>query len=348
MGPGAYLRAAREAAGWSLEQAAQQLKLAPRQVKALEEEDFAQLPGRTFARGFVRNYARLLHLDADELLAQLPDPTRAPGLGAPALHSTSTMMGELPTSESTKPSFARWLIPLALIGCIVAAASYEWYRGGLSIPGERVARTGQTGERTAVDIASQPSAVAVPQPRQQLAPPPGAAPTAQSGAGIASQIAGTSLPNPFVTGAGPTDGSTAAPAAEPTRPSGASETVAAVTPPAPTSGQQSAAPSVAQASVATAAQSGAATPPAATPAVSAVNAPLVLKYRGPSWTEIKDRNGQVLIARLVAANSMQPIDGTPPFHVVLGNARVVNLAYRGKSIDLSRYTRQNVARLTLR
>ena len=52
MGPGARLKAAREDAGLSVDQVAQQLKLAPRQVRALEEEDFAQLPGRTFARGF--------------------------------------------------------------------------------------------------------------------------------------------------------------------------------------------------------------------------------------------------------------------------------------------------------
>ena len=31
---------------------------------------FGELPGRTFSRGFVRNYARLLHLDAQDLLAR--------------------------------------------------------------------------------------------------------------------------------------------------------------------------------------------------------------------------------------------------------------------------------------
>jgi cytoskeleton protein RodZ len=72
-GPGARLRGAREAAGLSLDQVAQQLKLAPRQVKALEDENFAELPGRTFSRGFVRNYARLLNLDPEDLLLHLPD-----------------------------------------------------------------------------------------------------------------------------------------------------------------------------------------------------------------------------------------------------------------------------------
>src|SRR6266516_1091100 len=97
-GPGARLKAEREAAGLSLDQVAQQLKLAPRQVRALEDEDFGKLPGRTFARGFVRNYARLLNLDGDNLLSMLPDAAHAPALGSPALQSTGTTMAELPTA----------------------------------------------------------------------------------------------------------------------------------------------------------------------------------------------------------------------------------------------------------
>ena len=69
---GAWLRSAREAAGLSEDAVAQQLKLAPRQVRAIEEDDYARLPGRTFVRGFVRNYARLVHLDPDAVVAALP------------------------------------------------------------------------------------------------------------------------------------------------------------------------------------------------------------------------------------------------------------------------------------
>ena len=37
--------------------------VAPRQVRAIEEDDYGRLPGRTFVRVFVRNYARLVTLD---------------------------------------------------------------------------------------------------------------------------------------------------------------------------------------------------------------------------------------------------------------------------------------------
>ncbi|WP_291994026.1 RodZ domain-containing protein [Candidatus Accumulibacter sp. ACC003] len=68
---GQQLRAAREARNLSVADAAQSLKLGPKQVVALESEDWSSLPGNTMIRGFVRNYARLLNLDADALMRGL-------------------------------------------------------------------------------------------------------------------------------------------------------------------------------------------------------------------------------------------------------------------------------------
>ena len=293
VGPGARLKAARETAGLSLDQAAQQLKLAPRQVKALEDEDFAHLPGRTFTRGFVRNYARLLNLAAEDLLALMPDASHAPALNAPTLQSTGTMIAELPSRENGKPGLARWLIPLVLVACVVAAAGYEWYRGGLANPGETArAQKGGTTSLVAPPVAT--SSTSLPNPLAE-APKLEPAPTSSV------QPVQASMP--------------AAVAASPPE-----TLLAAATTPAPADAQ---------------------TAPAAAPA------PLQLVYNGPSWTDIRDRDGQVLIARLVAAGSEQAIRGAPPFDIVIGNAAVVTLTYRGKPVDLTRYTRQNVARLRL-
>ncbi|MBK7954500.1 MAG: helix-turn-helix domain-containing protein [Candidatus Accumulibacter sp.] len=70
-GVGQMLRAAREARNMSVTEAAQSLKLGPRQVEAIEAEDWASLPGNTMIRGFVRNYARVLGIDADLLMRGL-------------------------------------------------------------------------------------------------------------------------------------------------------------------------------------------------------------------------------------------------------------------------------------
>lgn len=68
---GEQLRLAREARGLEVADIAQTLKLGPRQVEALECGDWHGLPGQTFIRGFVRNYARLVQIDPAPLMAQL-------------------------------------------------------------------------------------------------------------------------------------------------------------------------------------------------------------------------------------------------------------------------------------
>jgi len=122
---GALLRAGREAAGLSIATVAQQLKLAPRQVMAIEDSDFAGLPGRTFVRGFVRNYARLLRLDPDVVLNALPEAIAPATHDNPSLAATPRPMGEMPAETHVRPSAARWAIPVALVAVVTVAAVYE-------------------------------------------------------------------------------------------------------------------------------------------------------------------------------------------------------------------------------
>ena len=66
---GQLLIAARERWNLSAADLARQLRLALRQVQALEENRFEALPGNTFVRGFIRNYARVVQTDAEVFLA---------------------------------------------------------------------------------------------------------------------------------------------------------------------------------------------------------------------------------------------------------------------------------------
>jgi cytoskeleton protein RodZ len=66
--PGKLLAAAREGKGLSVADVARSLRLSVRQIEAIEGDDFDKLPGKTFLRGFVRNYAKLLQLDPEPLL----------------------------------------------------------------------------------------------------------------------------------------------------------------------------------------------------------------------------------------------------------------------------------------
>ena len=76
-GPGARLRAAREAAGLGIGEVAEQLHLLRYFVQALEQDEYGRLRGDTFVRGYLRNYARLLGIDADEVLSRLRVATPA-------------------------------------------------------------------------------------------------------------------------------------------------------------------------------------------------------------------------------------------------------------------------------
>jgi cytoskeleton protein RodZ len=69
--PGIQLRAQREAYGWTVEQVAAELNMAPRQIAAIEADNYAALPGMPITRGFIRAYAKLLRIDAAPLLVTL-------------------------------------------------------------------------------------------------------------------------------------------------------------------------------------------------------------------------------------------------------------------------------------
>ena len=315
---GAMLREARAAAGLGIDAAAQQLKLAPRQVRALEEGDFASLPGRTFVRGFVRNYARLLHLDADTVLAALPAAAAGPALEAPTLHPTAPSIGELPTTEPHRPGWTRWAIPLTLAAIVAAAAVYEFLRP----------QTESHRGAPPVTTYAPPVAGGVPDaPPATSLPNPIAAVPSQAPAEPESTPAAAATPRPA--------GAAGSPAAPPdtTTPTAVAPTMPPAAKPAAPAGPRTGTP--------TTGTQGAASEPAI------ADATMALTFRDYSWVEIKDRNGRVLLSRMNAGGTSETVSGPPPLDVVIGNANDVKVTYRGKPVDLAPYTRQNVAKVVL-
>ena len=65
---GGTLRLARETQGLSIQEVASKLRLSPKQIEAIEADQFAKLPEPTIVRGFIRNYAKLLKINAEPLL----------------------------------------------------------------------------------------------------------------------------------------------------------------------------------------------------------------------------------------------------------------------------------------
>jgi cytoskeletal protein RodZ len=67
---GNLLRSAREAKGLSFAQVEEATKIRSAYLQALEEEAFDRLPAPVYVRGFLKNYALFLGLDAQQVLSQ--------------------------------------------------------------------------------------------------------------------------------------------------------------------------------------------------------------------------------------------------------------------------------------
>jgi cytoskeleton protein RodZ len=192
---GARLRAAREAAGLSIESVAQQLKLAPRQVRALEDDDFQRLPGRTFVRGFARNYARFLQLDPDTVVGMLPASDSGPALQRPSLAGTRRPMGEMPVEGASRQSPTRWLLPMLMVVAVAGAVYYEYLREHGRDPFGWVARPlAPSGpESPAAAAAGGTSTTALPNP---MTPPGGGGSAEQREGSVAAAAPGATASSP--------------------------------------------------------------------------------------------------------------------------------------------------------
>ena len=70
-GAGPQLRAARESAGMTLSQVAQETRIARRHLENIERGDFEALPARTYAIGFAKTFAKVVGLNQDDIGAMV-------------------------------------------------------------------------------------------------------------------------------------------------------------------------------------------------------------------------------------------------------------------------------------
>jgi cytoskeleton protein RodZ len=172
---GDSLRTARERAGLTVDDVSAQLKLAPRQVRALEEDQHDQLPGKAFVRGFVRNYARLLHLDGDALVARLEPPAVDPTAFEEAI---APSRGELPGSERRATTLVKWVVPALLLIAVVAGAYFEWKK-------HTAAEAQRQAAAPAIVEAPAPPPPAVTSSNPEPVPPSPVTPAAAAPAAVA-------------------------------------------------------------------------------------------------------------------------------------------------------------------
>jgi len=338
----ATLARARQAAGLTLEQAARQLKFAPRQLEALEAGELQRLPGGTFARGMVRSYARLLHVDPEPLLAQISAQVAPPDAERLA-HRYSQPVPF--TDGARRSNLAYVALSLALL-VVVAAVAVQW-------------RQERTGARTLAFVS--PAQLPAEPEREDVA---GAAATSTSTQPASKPVAGAA-PSGKSPATAPQSGKSFATTSPSAKSSATAPTVASLPTDNASVGKPSTiTPSSSNAPIGTptaatapSSKASAGAPPASTPArpatvasvesASAGPGRLALQFEGESWVEIRSGSGKLLVASLNAAGTERVVSGLPPFEIVIGNAQQVRLTYNEKPVDLTPYVKVEVARFTL-
>ena len=327
--PGETLRQARESNGWSLAEVAHKLNLTVTSLSNLEAGAFDKLPGHTFARGYIRAYAKLLGMDQTVLVQQFDQFT-----GSDAQGSNVHSLGRIEEPVRVSHTILRIVSLLLLIAVI--GGGFVWWQDQASLRGkepvvmnpEHVEVEGADGT-TQIHPLDEPEDQAVVQGQAEgetaLALPQG------PDNGEADAAAGSEPVVPAVPAPAP---------AAPTAPAHAGSTP--VAPAAPASpAPATPAPTVAAPSV------------PATPAVPTAPAPapgdgqVQIQFTADCWTQITDGNGKVLFSGLKRKGDTTSVNGKPPFAVRLGYARGAQVSYNGQPVDIAPFTSGETARLKL-
>lgn len=317
---GTTLREAREQLGLSVADVANRIKFAPRQIEAMEADDFAHLPEMTFVRGFVRSYARLLEMDSAPLLAALPQKH------VPLSLVAERKSVEVPFSSmlNARRTNIVWFTAAFLIAIVLVL--FSRMHDGSSTPVQPAAQT--TIETLELPLAAASAPVADVSPAEAVV----------ASAEVTSPKAMESVRLPVVTSSPktPTTQVQQMPAVKDNVVVGKSAKEKAVQEKLATEKSDKKQVAIVPA---------AATQKAAN-ATSGL-ASMRLVFDEDSWVDVKDANGKILLSRMNHAGSLVRLSGVAPLSVVIGHASGVQLYFEGKKVDLAPYTSVEVARLVL-
>ncbi|WP_192984762.1 helix-turn-helix domain-containing protein [Pseudomonas sp. EggHat1] len=312
--PGESLRQAREVKGWSVAEVATQLNLTPQRLAQIEAGAFDKLPGTTFARGYIRAYAKLLEMDQNRLVLEFDQFTGTDATGS-SVHALGRIEEPVRYSQSIL-RLVSFLLLLALIG-----AGFLWWQD----QGRPVASLADLGlehvEVEGADGTTQVHSLAEPEDQAVIA--------AQGGE------QGTPLLLPEAPGETP-------------------EEIVAAEPPAPAveastteSAPEAPAAPVASAPAVVATPSASVAEPAAPVAVAAGQGALYVQFTADCWTQVTDADGKVLLSALKRSGERVELAGKAPLELRLGFARGAQVTYNGESVDIAPHMTGETARLKL-
>ncbi len=304
-GPGATLKAQREAGGHSIEQVSTDTRITRSRLMALEADEYDRVGAHTFVVGYIRKYAKWLGSDADDLVRAFEAR-----VGQTVYTDTGqqTVNGADPSgapreeeSRDARPSPAKrlpllWIVVGLLVVWVLAAL---WFSGSKSDeqakPVDAVQQQ-KLGETESQQPASELSDGTL---NETLNETEEATPEPADDSGSTDDVQESALPEPLETGQ-PTEAISPQPA---NRPSNASAQVQPETPP-----DEIEEPVTEPVAVDT----------------------MTMTFSDDCWVEVSDATGNELFAQLQQAGDNLHLSGQAPFKIMLGNARAVTLLVNGQ------------------
>ena len=315
--PGETLRQARENNGWTLAEVALKLNLTVSSLSNLEAGAFDKLPGHTFARGYIRAYAKLLGMDQAALVHEFDVYTGTDSTGS-SVHSLGRIEEPVRVSH-TILRIVSLILLLAVIG-----GGFLWWQDQTSVRTKDL--IGLTPEHVEVEGADGTTQIhPLDEPEDQAvaeAKTEGDAAVPVEPAG--DQTGATALTLP----AAPEAAVAVAPA--PAIPAPVAQ--AAPTPVAPVAPASAVAPAAPVTETA--------------PAVAGAGK-VGVQYTADCWTQVTDANGKVLFGGLKRKGENLEVSGKPPLSLRLGYARGAQVTYNGQAVDVAPFTSGETARLKL-
>ncbi len=295
---GEILVAARTEKELSQQDVANNLRFSVKQVDALENNAFDLLPGATITRGFIRNYARLLEIDAEPLL--LSYNLLFPSGISKDIAIKSSMRPVQLTKESL-PWLKYILGSILILLFLMAWIFYVDYMPKFAIDANEKPARIAVPESSALNKATVETQIPLPE--------------------IALPMAERELDTADVT-VSSVDGAVVA---------GSEAAVA---------GLKSTQTDIAQAQ------------PAGnlTTEVNEIDIShkqVTMFFSEQAWAKVTDKSGKVIYQKTSQQGDIETLSGNPPFNFIIGNAKATKLSLSGQEIDLTAYTKNNVARITL-
>lgn len=359
IGVGQSLKTARELTGKGIEEVAQQLRIRTPFLQALEDGRHKDLPGGTYAVGFLRTYAEFLGLDGEEMVRRF----RAEAAGD--LNARSELVFPSPVSEGRIPGGA-----VLFLGLLLAGVAYgAWYF--LSSRTTEVAEmvpplpdrlasalnrpatvTGEAAKPAEAPKTEEPAKAEEPAPspatpgtigkETEVVPPQeeeeakAPTPAAPASSAVTATPANTPKADAGKLEAGKVEqtkpGQPAAPAPAPTPAPAAPQPQAAAPAPAPVAPQ----PAPVATAPAPATPAPAAAAPTAVPDGKVIgqehsDSRVQLKaVNDDCWVQVRELDGQLLLSRLLRRGDSYMVPNRPGLTLMVGNAGALEVTVDGK------------------